>query len=105
MGPSHKIFVGTDGDQRSQSVVETFPNPEESQVIKPTVSPLSEEFQAQSGSTPHLSPKSCAKNCLPPPLAFVSECQVRIRALTKWEAPSPIPWTGDRAGLSMGVWE
>lgn len=104
MGPFHKIFVGTDGDERSQSVVETFPNPEESQVIKPTVSPCQRNSRP-SGSTPHLSPKSCAKNCLPPPMAFVSECQVRIRALTKREAPSPIPRTGDRAGLSMGVWE
>lgn len=104
MGPSHKIFVGTDGEERSQSVVETFPNPEESRVIKPTVSPVSEEFQAQNGSTPHLSPKSCEE--LPPSSpAFVSECQVRIRTLTKQEAPSPVPWTGDRAGLSMGVWE
>ena len=104
MGPSHKIFVGTDGEERSQSVVETFPNPEESRVIKPTVSSVSEEFQAQNGSTPHLSPNP-VKKCLPPPLAFVSECQVMIRTLTKREAPSPVPWTGDRAGLSMGVWK
>lgn len=40
---------------------------------------------------------------LPWPLSL--NARLGLGLLQTREAPFPIPWTGDRAGLSMGVWE